>query len=55
VRPRPHVAGLIRGAQRAFRQDIEIWENIDPGHVGMFDPRDAAVLAFQDFCAAAES
>jgi phenylpropionate dioxygenase-like ring-hydroxylating dioxygenase large terminal subunit len=54
-RPEQHVAALVAGAQRAFRQDVAIWEHVDPAHTPMYEPRDAAVLAFQDFCAAAGS
>jgi hypothetical protein len=45
------LGALIAGSRRAFDQDRDIWENLDPTVTPRLDPRDAPVVAFQTFCA----
>lgn len=41
---------LIAGARRAFDQDVQIWETLDPFAPERLDAGDASVIAFREFC-----
>jgi 3-ketosteroid 9alpha-monooxygenase subunit A len=42
---------LVAGARRAFDQDVEIWEGLDPLVQERLDIGDASVVVFREFCA----
>jgi len=53
VRPeqRGELPLLIHGSERALEEDAVIWERLNPRAVPRFDGRDAAVVAYREFCA----
>ncbi|MFS1298396.1 Rieske 2Fe-2S domain-containing protein [Streptosporangium longisporum] len=42
---------LVQGSERALDEDAVIWERLNPRVVPRLDVRDAAVVAYREFCA----
>lgn len=42
---------IVVGSKLAIEQDLTIWDNLDPEAPWSLDQRDAAVIAFREFCA----
>lgn len=41
---------VAEGSRKAIREDIEVWDHLDPDHTDHLDEHDAPVIAFQQFC-----